>query len=75
MRNDQVLNAWVEGSKARNGRGTLTTDGTLLWSYGLLIGSRFNGRAVVFDYTARGVFGFVSMTTSHHVGKAKRYSA
>ena len=74
MRNEQVVNAWLNGQ--RGAAGNLSTDGALLWSYNLCIGHTAGHVhypvKVVRDYTAAGEFGFVSMTTSPHVGLAKR---
>ena len=74
MRNEQVVIAWLNGH--RGAAGNLSTDGKSLYSYNLCIGHT-GGHAhypvkVVRDYTSSGEFGFVSMTTSHHVGLAKR---
>lgn len=72
MRNAKVVDAWVNGRVARGGN--LRTDGQKLYSYLLCIGTTENGRKVVRDYTARGAYGFRSMTTSQHVGLARRYA-
>jgi len=71
--NDSVLRAWRDGLKARNGRDTLRTDGKHLWSYRLLIGIRKGGVCFLKDATAP-CGEFHSVTTSCHVGKAKRYA-
>jgi len=42
-----------------------------LYSYGLTIGKWYGGKPFVFDYTTTGG-AFESMTTSQHVGLAKR---
>jgi len=71
--NNKVIEAWQHGQRAANHRGTLQcySDGTL-YSYGLHIGQRTpSGVCIVGDYTAPGG-GFRSMTTSSHVGRAKR---
>ena len=70
MTNEQVVRAWAAGGKASNGRGSLTTDGTHLLSYDLVIGD--NRLSQVFDYTASGEY--YSQTTSAHVGLALRIS-
>jgi hypothetical protein len=70
MRNEQVIMAWVNGQVARNGRGSLTSDGTHLLSYDLVIGD--SGKNQVFDYTASGEY--YSQTTSRHVGLALQVS-
>ena len=63
--NSDVINAWYAGHKAeaRN----LSTDGVDLYSYALLIAKG----SQVLDYTKTGL-GFISQTTSQHVGMAKR---
>ena len=73
LKNKQVIEAWQHGQRAANHRGTLQcySDGTL-YSYGLHIGQRTpSGVCIVGDYTAPGG-GFKSVTTSCHVGRAKR---
>ena len=73
LKNQQVIEAWQHGQRAANHRGTLQcySDGTL-YSYGLHIGQRTpSGVCIVGDYTAPGG-GFKSVTTSCHVGRAKR---
>ena len=72
MRNENVVKEWTAGRAARSSTGNLHTDGHYLYSYNLLIGFTVNGSKVVYDYTRGGEFGFVSMTTSKHVGLAKR---
>jgi len=71
--NNKVIEAWQSGKPATNHTGTLKcySDGTL-YSYGLHIGRRTpSGVCIVGDYTAPGG-GFKSVTTSCHVGRAKR---
>ena len=72
MKNADVVRAWVDGRVASGGN--LMTDGRKLYSYALCIGTTVDGSKVVYDYTAKGELGFVSMTTSQHVGLAKRYA-
>ena len=72
MRNEEVVQAWSTGRVAA--AGNLLTDGQKLYSYKLCIGTTVDGSKVVNDYTAKGELGFVSMTTSQHVGLAKRYA-
>ena len=67
--NEQVINAFFNQQPAR--AGALTTDGVNLYSYSLIIAKWFGGQAFVFDYTSTGG-AFRSMTTSQHVGLAKR---
>lgn len=69
--NHKVVLAWQKGEKARNGRNSLHTDGVRLFSYRLLIGINVNGTLHVGDFTAASG-GFHSMTTSRHVGMARR---
>ena len=64
--NAVVIEAWLAGRKAE--AGSLSTDGYNLYSYALLIGQ---GREV-YDYTAKGEFGFKTKTTSSHVVLAKK---
>jgi hypothetical protein len=69
--NDGVVRAWKAGNSARNGRGSLHTNGTSLYSYDLHIGERTKaGVCVLSDYTAPAK-NFRSMTTSCHVNLAK----
>ena len=69
--NTEVIQAWLKGrkSKSRN----LKTDGYYLYSYHVVIaqGSKAYGRRI-WDFTKGGEMGFYSMTTSRHVGLAKR---
>jgi hypothetical protein len=69
MRNDAVVRAFSRGQ--RGAAGALHTDGRSLWSYDLKIAERTLGGIVVADFTSPGGH-FVSMTTSKHVGLAKR---
>lgn len=71
MNNKEVVLRWMEGKKgsARN----MSTDGVNLYSYHLLIGYTENGLKIVKDYRAKAGH-FISMTTSHHVTIANRYS-
>jgi hypothetical protein len=69
--NAGVIKAWQRGEAARNGRGSLHTDGAALYSYKLHIGERTAaGVMVIADFTAPAK-GFRSMTTSQHVNLAK----
>ena len=69
MRNDAVVSAFSRGQRAR--AGALRTDGRSLWSYDLKIAEKTLAGIVVADFTSPGGH-FVSMTTSKHVGLAKR---
>ncbi len=72
MRNDKVVRNWAAGKAGS--AGNLSTDGSNLWSYNLLIGTTEEGRKVVRDYTSGGSHGWISQTTSCHVGLAKRFA-
>ena len=67
--NQEVINNFLKQKPAK--AGSLTTDGHNLYSYGLIIGKWYGGKPFVFDYTTTGG-AFYSMTTSQHVGLAKR---
>lgn len=72
MRNQDVTEAWINGKSARNGRGSLHTDGADLYSYDLRIGytiARMNCQKVVIDFRSPTPDN-VSITTSAHVGLA-----
>jgi len=71
--NDNVLRAWRDGLKARNGKNTLRTDGRYLWSYRFLIGTRQGGACFLKDATAP-CGEFHSVAVSRHVGKARKYA-
>jgi len=71
-RNSDVVKAWAAGRGAR--AANLSTDGRSLYSYGLCIGTTEGGRKVVRDYTSGGSHGWISQTTSCHVGLAKRFA-
>lgn len=69
--NSGVIKAWKAGEAAKNGRGSLHTDGSALYSYDLHIGQRTDaGVCVLADYTAPAK-GYHSQTTSCHVNLAK----
>ncbi len=80
MTNQQVVERWT--ARRRGYAAHLQTDGNTLWSYKLKIGEWRDGLPVVFNYTAHDdinpfghrvpPLGFVSMTTSRHVGFARR---
>ena len=73
VRNHYVPEYWAEGKPASNHNGSFTTNGKQLFSYSLLIGDTCEktGSKVLREYTAGGKWGFQSMTTSCHVGKAR----
>ena len=67
--NSEVCVAWALGKPARNHRGSFWTDGKRIYSYELQIGDTSEtNKKIVRDYTAKGSYGFQSMTTSQHVG-------
>jgi hypothetical protein len=73
--NSEVPKYWMEGRSAKSNNGQFSTDGNFLYSYSKRIGATtLSGDKVVFDYTAPAGHK-VSMTTSQHVGLAKRTSA
>jgi len=67
--NKQVIEAFRNQQRASAGR--LSTDGHRLYSYDLMIGIWYGGKPLILDYTSTGD-AFRSMTTSQHVGLAKR---
>ena len=77
LNNEGVIKAWQNGASARNHKHSLSSisngNGSAeLYSYDLKIGERTPaGVIVIADFTA-GANGFHSMTTSQHVGLAKR---
>ena len=74
VKNQEVVRAWSRGQAARNHKGSLVAmDSGELYSYGLKIGQYLKGSAVLCDYTAKSG-GFYSMTTSQHVGLARRHA-
>jgi hypothetical protein len=72
LRNEEVAKAWAHSLPAKSGN--MWTDGQDLRSYGLLIGETdCGGMKILHNWTAKGK-GFVSMTTSMHVGIASAYA-
>jgi hypothetical protein len=63
---------WLEGTPAANNGAQFWTDGVKLYSYNLQIGDTTGGVKVLRDYTKNGKHGFKSMTTSKHVGYARK---
>ena len=72
--NDAVISSWIRGQRGSSHTGNLSTDGQRLFSYRLVIGDTLAGEKIALDYTAS-VGQFQSMTTSQHVGLAKRQVA
>ena len=71
MKNEEVIQSFISGTAGR--AGNLMTNGSQLWSYGLLIGETRGAQKVVFNYTASGRFR--SKTTSKHVRITERHGA
>ena len=69
--NSEVITAWQRGQRGSSHTGNLSTDGQKLFSYALVIGDTLAGEKIALDYTAS-VGEFRTMTTSQHVGLAKR---
>ncbi len=74
--NKQVVQSWAKGEKSKTSSyGAIHrfhTDGSLLYSYSLMIGYvAKNGNRVVIDYTGNDKY---SVTTSKHVNMAKLYA-
>lgn len=67
MTNENVIRAWINGRRAS--AKNLSTDGSNLYSYNLLIGT--GAGSVVLNHTSGGG-SYHSQTTSCHVGLAKR---
>jgi len=67
--NYEVAKAWAENRVATSHTGNLSTDGKEIYSYRLQVGDTTeDGNKILKDFTARGSYGFRSMTTSRHVG-------
>ena len=72
--NSNVPSFWTRNQPARSHNGQYSTDGQNLYSYNKRIGlTLHNGDKVLLDYTAPAGW-MVSVTTSNHVGKARRYA-
>ena len=69
MKNQDVVNSWKKGVAANVKN--LSTNGSDLYSYGLLIGYTDGYKKVVKDYTKGSSY---SVTTSRHVNMAKKVS-
>ena len=67
--NQEVVEAWLRNETAK--AGSLTTDGTKLFSYALCIGDTLAGDKVALNYTAS-AGEYHSQTTSQHCGIAKK---
>ena len=69
--NQHIAQSWHNGFPMHSKN--MSTDGRDLFSYGLRIGYTSGGHKIVIDYTKEGGM-YKSMTTSHHVGIAKKYA-
>lgn len=64
-KNTEVAKAWSEGRKAESGN--MSTDGSRIWSYAMLIGEVVNGKRTVYRRSR-------SVTTSQHINLTARYA-
>ena len=85
MNNEKVVQNWRDGKKGKSGNGNLSTDGSNLYSYKMLIGKTETGQIhkatngeiyksnykYALDVTSPD---FYSVTTSRHCSLAKRYA-
>ena len=72
--NSNVPSYWTRSQPARSHNGQYSTDGQNLYSYNKRIGlTLHNGDKILLDYTAPSGH-MISVTTSNHVGKARRYA-
>ena len=72
MKNIDIITEWISNRPYSKRHKALSTDGQILFSYGLIIGyTNKQGRKVAIDYTSTGGY-MKSQTTSTHVGMAKR---
>ena len=71
--NTNVVKNWSLSRVSHSNNKQLTTDGENLFSYHLCIGKTIDGEKIVFDFTSPAGHG-VSVTTSCHVGLARRYA-
>ena len=71
---EQIINAFLNYTSEVKGRYGLSIRGGALYSYNLKIAEHILGsrQIIVYDYMATGSQGFVSATTSKHVGMIKR---
>ena len=69
---DSVIYHWLRGKPEK--AGSMWTDGDSIYSYQMEIGhTDQDGRKVLCNHTAKGL-GFVSQTTSQHVGRVRGYA-
>lgn len=73
MKIKQVIDRWLSARAAQSTHGSVSTNGSTLYSYSLPIArySWSDDKPVVFNYTSSGHF--VSSTTSKHVNMVWRY--
>jgi len=72
--NSNVPRHWSRSEAAHSNNKQYSTDGNNLYSYRKLIGITLNnGDKVLLEYTSPAGY-MVSVTTSNHVGKARRYA-
>jgi hypothetical protein len=71
---EQIITAFINHTSEVKGRYGLSIRGGALYSYNLKIAEHILGsrQIIVYDYMATGSQGFVSATTSKHVGMIKR---
>ena len=70
---DSVIYHWLRGKAEK--ASSMWTDGKSIYSYRMEIGHTAlkGGRKMLCNHTAKGI-GFVSQTTSQHVGRVARYA-
>jgi len=69
----EIIKAWLYNNKGSTYSGSLSTNDGNMFSYSLQIGyTRQDGTKCIVNHTAKGL-GFVSQTTSTHVGKCIKY--
>jgi hypothetical protein len=74
MRNEQIPKFWRNNAPAKSSAGNYWTDGSILYSYQLIIGSTTpTGAKTLYDYTGASDH-FISATTSRHVSLATFYA-
>ena len=72
--NPEIPYYWSRNKAAHSNNKQYSTDGNNLYSYRKLIGMTLtNGDKVLLDYTSPAGF-CISVTTSSHVNKARRYA-
>ena len=67
-----VIWSWICGNKNSTSNDSFRTENGELFSYNLLIGYNENNVRFLKNYMANGL-GYVSMTTSRHISRIKRY--